>query len=414
MLGPDSAESARAYCASHAAGEQTEFAIELVEGCVKHRDELDEIIDGTAEHWNHTRMPVIDRNILRLGVFELTHREDVPPKVAINEAIELARKYSTGDSPAFVNGVLDRVYAGLRGQDAGSAEKNGEAPAADPDPEGRADLHVHSTASDGSVAPEDIPALALKAGLRAVAITDHDAVEGVQVAREAAEGTGLEVVSGVELTAYVPGREEESDIEVHVLGLFIDPGHQGLCERLETLRDVRVRRIKQMSKKLQEMGFSIEDADVLARGSGSVGRMHLAQEMVASGVCDNIRQAFNRYIGRDCPAYVPKEQITPAQAVELVRAAGGCAVFAHPGQTPEASRLIEELAPAGLHGVEVHYPFHTDRQERDLMEQVRRLGLVVSGGSDFHGAPKPEVRVGQETISMVDVERLRKVAGRTV
>lgn len=416
LLGCKSAESAREYCLSFGSDERVRFARELLEGCISHLDELDETIDQTAEHWNHARMPVIDRNVLRLGVYELTYHRDTPPKVSINEAIELAKKYSTSDSASFVNGVLDRIYAKLDGQ---SADENGDDEEEEdcgeddppgPDPEARADLHVHSTASDGSVEPEDLPEMAAKAGLSAIALTDHDALEGIEAAREAAEEAGVELVPGVELTAYAPRPDGDGQIEVHILGLFIDPADPGLNERLERLREVRVERIRRMSAKLQDLGCSIKDTDVLARGAGAVGRMHLAQEMVEQGICSNIREAFNEYIGMDGPAYVPKEQMTPEEAVRLVRGAGGCAVFAHPGLTEDAERLIEELADAGLGGIEVHYPFHNADQERDFMEQARRLGLAMSGGSDFHGDPKPDVRVGMETISMVDVEGLREAS----
>ena len=407
LLGWDSAESAREYCLNFGSDERVRFAKQLVEGCISHLDELDQTIDETAEHWNHARMPVIDRNVLRLGVYELTYHRETPPKVSINEAIELAKKYSTSDSAAFVNGVLDRIYAKLHdGRSEGGDEEEGEDTGEDdppgPDPEARADLHVHSTASDGSVAPEDIPAMAARAGLKAIALTDHDALEGVEAARQAAADAGVEMVPGVELTAYTQRRDAEGEIEVHILGLFIDPTDRALNERLQRLREVRVERIKQMSEKLQDLGCSIKDTDVLARGSGAVGRIHLAQEMVEQGICSNIREAFNRYIGMDGPAYVPKEQMTPEEAVRLVTDAGGCAVFAHPGLTEDAELLIEELAEAGLGGIEVHYPFHSANQERDFMEQARRLGLAISGGSDFH--------VGQETISMVDLEGLREAS----
>ena len=413
LLGWDSAESAREYCVSFGSDERVRFARELVEGCISHLDELDEAIDQTAEHWNHARMPVIDRNVLRLGVYELTHYEKTPPKVVINEAIELAKKYSTSDSAAFVNGILDRIFA--KRDEKGAAEDGEEGDCGDddppgPDPEAQADLHVHSTASDGSVAPEDIPAMAAKANLTAISLTDHDALEGIEAAREAAEEAGVELIPGVELTAYTPRRNGEGDIEVHILGLFLDPSDSALNERIERLREVRVERIKKMSAKLRDLGCSIEDADVLNRGSGAVGRLHLAQEMVDQGICSDIRKAFKKYIGMDGPAYVPKEQMTPEEAIQLIRNAGGCAVFAHPGLTEDAERLIDELADAGLGGIEVHYPFHSAKQERDFMEQARRLGLAISGGSDFHGDPKPDVSVGQETISMVDVERLREAS----
>jgi len=421
LLGHDCVEPLREFCTSHGSPDVLPFALALLEGCVQYRRELDRMIEHTAENWELGRMPIIDRNILRLGAYELVFRDDIPPKVAINEAIELAKRYGAEDSATFVNGVLDRICASYRkgnGESSGATEarEEGAQGLSDTmegvDPEGRADLHVHSTASDGSVPPQEIPLLAARAGLSAFALTDHDSVEGVAAARRASEAAGIECVAGVELTGYALAASGASDIEVHILGLFVDPTHPVLLSELKRLRRMRVARLKKMSDKLRAIGFKIEDKQVLDRAlGGSVGRTHIALEMVEQGLCRTVREAFDRYIGRGGPAYVPKEKITPQEAIRLVRAAGGCAVFAHPGLTEDAPRLIEELAGEGLAAIEVHYPFHSDRQERDFMEQARRLGLAVSGGSDFHGAAKPNAHIGRETVSMVEVQRLRSAAG---
>ena len=422
LLGHSAAGPALEFCRRYGSPDVLSFALELVEGCTGRRRELDEIIQKTAEHWELGRMPIVDRNILRIGAYELVFRDDIPPKVAINEAIELAKRYSTENSPMFVNGVLDRIYANFgRHADAtpdrseGQAHQQGSGRFGEPDPEARADLHVHSRASDGSVEPQNLAPLAVQAGLSAFALTDHDTVHGVEPARDAAEAVGIEFVPGVELTGYCPARDRQDEIEVHILGLFIDPADPQLLSRLQRFQQVRVDRIGKMAEKLKSIGVNVDPERVLKRAGGqTVGRVHVAQELVELGFCETVRDAFERYIGVECQAYVPKEEMTARQAVQLVRTAGGCPVFAHPGVTEDAPRLIEELAAEGLAGVEVHSPVHTDRQERDFMELANRLGLAVSGGSDFHGEAKPGVHLGQDAVSFVELERLRRAARLTV
>jgi transcription antitermination factor NusB len=396
----------RALCRENAQADVAEVAVELIEGCIANQGTLDELISKTAENWELARMAVCDRNILRLGVYELLLRPQTPPKVAINEAIELAKKYSTENSAVFVNGVLDRIYADhVRGEPGARRAK--------PDPQARADLHVHSTASDGSLQPQDLPALAAGAGLKAFALTDHDSVEGVSAAAEAAAGEGVEVVPGVELTAYAPSSSGLGDLEVHISGLFVDVEDAALLSRLRELRDARVERVRQMTAKLAELGLAVDSGAVLARAAGgAVGRMHVAQEMVAQGHCTDLAEAFARYIGRGCAAYVPKQRMTPAQAIALIGQAGGCSVLCHPALSAEVEGLVEELRAQGLDALEVHSPAHTPQDEARLMDLARRQGLIVAGGSDFHGAAKPDVHIGQEAVSFVELEELRNLARR--
>ncbi len=411
-------EDLRAFCAAHGTAKVSDLAGSLAEGCVEHLPELDEVIRQTAEHWEMKRMAVSDRNILRLGVFELLFRKETPPKVAINEAIELAKKYSTENSPTFVNGVLDRVYtthAAKAGAPAPeeSAERP-DLPQIEPDPEARADLHVHSTASDGSVPPEELPAMAARAGLSALALTDHDSVEGVTAAREAAEAAGILLVPGVELTGYAPLADDRF-VELHIAGLFVDPDSDLLADRLRELREARVERVRAMTQKLRELGIGIEADDVLQRAPGAaVGRVHVAQEMVEKGYCKDMVEAFRRHIGDGCPAYVPKERMTPAQTIELVKAAGGCAALCHPGLDRDVEARIEELVECGLDALEVHYPGHTPQDEKRLLDTARRLGLAVTGGSDFHGSAKPDIHLGQEAVSFVELRELARRASLPV
>ncbi|KPK57879.1 MAG: hypothetical protein AMK73_09695 [Planctomycetes bacterium SM23_32] len=276
---------------------------------------------------------------------------------------------------------------------------------------GRVDLHVHSTASDGSVDPADLPVMAARAGLAGFALTDHDSVQGIAAARAAARSTGVEVFAGVELTGYAPAPGGEGEVEVHIAGVFVDEESPALLERLRGFRQERVRRVRAMCGKLEELGLPMDADAVLARADdGAVGRVHLAQEMVARGHCRSLRGAFEDYIGTGGPAYVPKEKLTPSQAVGLVRHAGGCSVLCHPGVTPITDRSIEELADEGLDALEVHYPLHTPQDEKRLLDLARRIGLLVTGGSDFHGEAKPGIHLGQETVSLVELEALRERA----
>ena len=347
--------------------------------------------------------------------------------------VELAKKFSTENSPTFVNGVLDRIFntrvAGLETPQtqvaqAGVTQEDCPAPyqaaavtacavpTLRPDPEARADLHVHSTASDGSVAPEDLPALAVKAGMAAFALTDHDSVEGVAAARAAAQKVGVELIPGVELTGYAP-RADGSEAEVHIAGLFVDETCKALLDRLKELREARVKRVHEITAILRDLGLDISEEAVLARAQGgAVGRVHVARQMVEQGYCADLREAFDRYLGAGCPACVPKEQLTPAEAVRLAKSAGGCAVLCHPGLSLDMEDLIPGLVESGLDALEVHYPMHSARDEARLLEMAREYGLTATGGSDFHGEAKPDISIGQEFVTFVELCELQRRAAR--
>jgi len=400
------------------------YARELLDGCIEHRPALDEVIQATAENWRLDRMPIVDRNILRIATYELVCQQGVPPKVAINEAIELAKKYSTENSASFVNGVLDKIYAnnvGAQGEGADVADSpKGEATGAlaavlqsDPDPLRKADLHVHSTASDGSLTPPELVQEAARRGMAAVALVDHDTVQGIAAARRAAEGLDIIVVPGIELTAYARNDESEEPLEVHLIGLFIDESAPNLLGELNRLQDIRVRRVHEIARKLQELGVDIRAEEVLERyGGESVGRVHIATELVRAGRCKDVREAFDRYLAVGGPAYVPKERLTPPQAIALIHGAGGCAVLAHPGVGNRPHARLGELKEAGLDGIEVHYPGHSVEDEKAFLDAARRYDLAVSGGSDFHGEVTPEVEVGTECVSFAEVKELAERAAR--
>lgn len=253
------------------------------------------------------------------------------------------------------------------------------------------DLHMHSTASDGSRTPGDVVRAAKAAGLVAIALTDHDTVDGLAEAQVAGAELGVRVVNGVELSAV------EGEAETHLLGLHLRDAL--VIEReLGALRDMRERRGQQIVEKLVALGVQVTFDDVLSQaGGGAVGRPHVARALVADGWATDVRDAFDRYLGAGKPAYVAKDQLTMAAAIAIIHSAGGLAVLAHPGGAGTRERLTALMA-LGLDGVEVKHPGHSPSDTARLNALASQLGLVVSGGSDWHGAPD-----GPRTIGMMQV-----------
>lgn len=253
------------------------------------------------------------------------------------------------------------------------------------------DLHMHSTASDGSRAPADVVRAARDAGLAAIALTDHDTVAGLPDAQRAGEALGVRIVNGVELSAV------EGETETHLLGLHLQD--LTVLERgLGALREMRQRRAARIVERLNELGVSVTLADVLAEaGEGALGRPHVARAMVASGWATDFRDAFDRYLGAGKPAFVGKDQLGMSDAIAMIHDAGGLAVLAHPGWAGTRER-IEALVALGLDGVEVKHPGHSASDTARLKGLVELLGLVPSGGSDWHGAAE-----GPRTIGMMNV-----------
>ena len=247
-------------------------------------------------------------------------------------------------------------------------------------PEGpHVDLHAHSTASDGSKSPAAVVGAAKAAGLSAIALTDHDTMDGVAEAVAASATYGIRVVPGVELSAIDDQRE------VHLLGLHIQRP-SAIEESLQTFRDHRQSRAIQIVAKLNELGVPISFDDVLARArDAAIGRPHLARVLIDRGWARDSRDAFDRYLGAGRPAYVAKHRLSVGDAIALVHAGGGLAVVAHPG--PEGRReTIERFVALGLDGVEVRHPGHTQEDMNRLAALAEFFGLVPSGGSDWHGA----------------------------
>jgi 3',5'-nucleoside bisphosphate phosphatase len=266
----------------------------------------------------------------------------------------------------------------------------------------RADLHSHSTASDGTDAPAEVMRRARAAGLDAIALTDHDTVAGHDAAR-AALPPGLTLVPGMELSCRLDGHS------VHLLGYLFDPADPELSAETAKIRESRLHRAEAMAARLAELGAPVTWEQVRAiAGDGVVGRPHLARAMVEAGVIESPEQAFGRdWIGTGGRAYVPRYALDPARAIALIRAAGGVTVLAHPRARGWAvpDEVIADLAAAGLAGIEVWHPDQDLDQRMLLQALARRLDLVASGGSDDHGEFTGR-RLGSDTIAPDAYERL--------
>ena len=241
------------------------------------------------------------------------------------------------------------------------------------------DLHMHSTASDGSATPAQLVAAAAAAGLTAIALTDHDTIDGVAEARLAAADHAIEVIAGVELSAF------EDERETHLLGLHLSRTDR-IADALAKFRESRRHRAEQIVSVLNGLGVPVTLDAVLAEADGgAIGRPHIARALIAGGWARDSRDAFDRYLGFRKPAFVPKLTLGLAEAIDLVHAGGGIAVLAHPG--PAGVRAwLEHLASLGLDGVEVRHPGHSAEDIARLGALAEHLELVPSGGSDWHGA----------------------------
>lgn len=272
------------------------------------------------------------------------------------------------------------------------------------------DLHVHTSASDGTESPAEVVEKARRAGLTALAITDHDTVMGVAPALEAGREVGLAVLPGVELAA-----EEEDGGEVHILGYLFDPHHPLLQETLARLEKARLARVERMVEKIRALGIPLALERVLAlAGGGTVGRPHVARALVEIGAVESVAEAFARYLERHGPAYVPRLKMAPEEAVLLIRRAGGIAVLAHPGLSC-GEELIPRLVSAGLQGLEVYHPEHTPQMVEHYRELCRRHGLLATGGSDYHGAGHRRYsRLGGVTVPAEVVEEMLALVGKSV
>jgi 3',5'-nucleoside bisphosphate phosphatase len=253
------------------------------------------------------------------------------------------------------------------------------------------DLHAHSTASDGSRAPADVMHAAHRAGLSAIALTDHDTVAGIPEAAAAAATLGIRLVPGIELSAV------EGDAETHILGLHLSDTRE-LEATLVGLREMRRARAERMVARLNDLGVRISFAAVLEQAAGgAIGRPHVARAMIAEGWAVDFRDAFDRYLGNGRPAYVTKERLAVSEATALIHRAGGLAILAHPSHSGTLER-IAAFVDQGMDGVEVRHPSHSAEDTARLAALVEHFSLVPSGGSDWHGSSD-----GPRTLGMMRV-----------
>ena len=253
------------------------------------------------------------------------------------------------------------------------------------------DLHIHTTASDGSLTPTQVVQLARKKGFSLIAVTDHDTMGGVAEALEAGKKYNVDVVPGVEISSGVT-------LEVHMLGYGMSPDHPVMKAMMEDMRAARVERMERIIENLQKMGVPITVEEVEAVAGGAIGRPHIAQVLIAHGLVPDVRTAFREYIGVGAKAYVERRKMTSEQVVANIRAAGGVPVLAHGGllriSEVELNQWIDSMAKKGLMGLECYHNAHTPQMERLLRAAAERNGLLVTGGSDFHGASRPDVELG--------------------
>ncbi len=267
----------------------------------------------------------------------------------------------------------------------------------------RSDLHTHSNASDGKLSPDAIVRMAAELGLKYLALTDHDTVAGIPAALEAARAYP-------ELT-FIPGVEISTDTtegEVHMLGYFIDINNAEFTRAVERFRDSRQGRAKGMIAKLAKMGMDIDWARVQElAGDGVIGRPHIARAMIEKGYITTFEEAFDRYIGHGCPAYVERDKMTPAEAVEMIVRADGLPVLAHPFTVTDPEKVVKELKVAGLTGLETYYKDASPDAIKNMLQLAQRYGLIVTGGSDYHGAGENnEVKLGGVNIPPEVPEKL--------
>jgi predicted metal-dependent phosphoesterase TrpH len=267
----------------------------------------------------------------------------------------------------------------------------------------KADLHVHSTASDGTLRPAELVALALSREVDVLAIADHDSVSGLGEAMDACAGTRLTLVTAVELSAAIDG------FDVHILAYHVDPSSPQLLEELRVLRTHRQRRAEEMVEAMRADNIPITMEEVLElSGGGAVGRSHIARALVSGGHSATVAEAFQRYIGRGQQYYRAKKASTPSEVIAAVRALGAVPVVAHPGITC-ADELIPEMVACGLLGIEAYHADHSPEQRARYARMAHDLGLITTGGTDYHGPAAHNPELGSVEVPEACVVALMKL-----
>jgi hypothetical protein len=269
-----------------------------------------------------------------------------------------------------------------------------------------ADLHLHTIFSDGAYSPQDLIRESSRCALSAISVVDHDTVEGIVPVKEKALAENIEVLAGIELTAEFQG------LEIHILGYLIDYNNKEFIEKLKTLKQNRIERIYKIAQKLKNIGIDLNPQTVFEISKhGTVGRLHVARVMLKEGKVASISEAFQKFIGDKCPAYVLGFRFSPLEAIRLIKDVGGIPVLAHP-YSMHNDDLIIKFIDYGLMGLEVYYPEHSQSMMNFYLNLAKKHSLLVTGGSDCHGDAKPEIRIGSLKVSYELVERLKQAQSR--
>jgi hypothetical protein len=265
-----------------------------------------------------------------------------------------------------------------------------------------ADLHLHTIFSDGTYTPEELIAQVSKLGISAIAVVDHDTIDGVRPTIEIAKSEDIEVLPGIELTAEYDG------LEIHILGYCLDYNRGDLKDTLDSLKKNRIERVYKIIDKLRNLGIKLNAQDVFdIAKKGTVGRLHIARALVKKGFVGSIFEVFHKYIGDKCPAYVCGFRFSPYEVIRLIKDVGGIPVLAHP-YSLNRDDLIPQFIDYGLMGLEVYYPEHTQSMVNFYLNLAQKFNLLVTGGSDCHGDAKPEAKIGSVKIPYALVENLKQ------
>ncbi len=265
-----------------------------------------------------------------------------------------------------------------------------------------ADLHIHTSYSDGVYSPTEVVDIAIKSRISAIAITDHDSVAGVDEAIAYSKNR-VEIIPAVELSANIGNRD------IHILGYYIDHHNQDFLNYINEFKKYRLNRAKKIVENLAQDGIKIDFSQVkrIAQNS-SMGRPHIAEALLECGYVRTRNEAFLRYLGYRCPYYEPKKETSPKKVIQKIKACGGIPVVAHPGMIGTDTGLIYKLISDGALGIEVWHPEHTRKQEDDFYEIAMKHGLFVTGGSDFHGYPRGYCKIGDCSCPQAEVKHLRE------
>jgi len=268
-----------------------------------------------------------------------------------------------------------------------------------------ADLHIHTSYSDSTFSPEEVVKCAKEKDLAAIAICDHDSVDGIAPCQELASSMGIEIVPGIEMST------ERVDAEIHILGYFIDWEQDWFRKKLKQIQASRIERVYKIIEKLKSFNIALDAKEIfaLAGNNSSVGRLHIAQAVINSGAVKNMREVFEKYIGFLKPCYVPYTKFSPEEAIQIILKVGGVPVLAHPDLMGH-DKYLEEFVDYGLKGLEVYHTDHKPHVSKRYEEMAKRFGLVMTGGSDCHGLGKGRILIGTVKVPYELVEKLKEAS----